>query len=214
LIFTFLSKYVSPLLLLLAIVIAFSFTIGRFDFLLGMFFGILSLFFVLPLYMFSLFLGERYLLKPFESFFPLYGLFRKVERYKFAKKQYDSWWIKTQQEFWVSLRGRRFEEELGHLFSKFGYYVSLTPTSGDQGVDIMLMKGGKNIIVQCKAHKNPVGPGIVRDLYGTLISFKADEAILASVSGFTTGVLEFVKDKPIKLISLNEILEMQKTLEK
>lgn len=84
----------------------------------------------------------------------------------------------------------------------------------DKGIDIKLTKDGKNMIVQCKAHKNPIGPSVVRELYGTLVSSKADEAILASISGFTAGVIEFVRDKPIKLISLNDILEMQKTVQK
>ncbi|MFQ5862788.1 MAG: restriction endonuclease [Candidatus Brocadiales bacterium] len=69
-------------------------------------------------------------------------------------------------------------------------------------------KDGQKIVIQCKAHKAPVGPGVVRDLYGTLINEKADKALLASVSGFTKGVFEFIEGKPIELIGLNQIIQL------
>ena len=65
------------------------------------------------------------------------------------------------------------------------------------------MEGGMRIIVQCKAHKKPVGPHVARDLYGTLISSHARRAVLASTSGFTPGVIEFIRGKPIELLSVD-----------
>jgi len=41
-----------------------------------------------------------------------------------------------------------------------------------------------------------------------MVSFGADNAILACTSGFTSGVLEFVKDKPIALVSAKEIVAL------
>lgn len=141
-------------------------------------------------------------------------MYRRVIEYESAKEKYESWWVRNQKEFWLMLGGKKFEVELAYLYSKLGYKVNLTPDKADQGIDIKLEKNDKKIIVQCKAHKNPVGPHIVRDLYGTLIHSKTDEAILASISGFTSGVREYVKEKPIKLISLDDIINMQKELDK
>lgn len=138
--------------------------------------------------------------------------YQKVKKYKDAKAKYDSWWIRTQVEFWKSLSGKRFEQELANLYSRLGYIVSLTPTTGDKGIDLILQKNEKEIIVQCKAHKKPVGPNVARELYGTLMAYKAHQAILASISGFSPGVREFVKSKPIKLICLQDIIYMQKTI--
>lgn len=119
---------------------------------------------------------------------------------------------KTQEEHWKSLSGKDFERELSNLFSSQGYIVELTPSSGDQGIDIVLRKEGIKIIVQCKAHANPVGPAVVRDLYGTLIASKANSAILASISGFTKGVHNFVKGKRIQLLLLNDIILMSEQI--
>ncbi len=47
------------------------------------------------------------------------------------------------EEYWESLDGIQFEQELGELFRARGYSVKSTPTSGDQGVDLILAKNGK-----------------------------------------------------------------------
>lgn len=138
--------------------------------------------------------------------------YRKVYQYKKAKEAFDAWWVRTQYDYWFSLSGRRFEQELAYLYSQFGYDIALTPASGDQGIDIVLNKDGREYIVQCKAHKKPIGPAVARELYGTLLHSKADEAILASLVGCTAGTKDFIRDKPIKLISLPDILLMQKTI--
>ena len=90
---------------------------------------------------------------------------------------------RKQQQYWESLGGIPFERELGKLFRTQGYNVKSTPVSGDQGVDLILTKNGKTTVVQCKAHKSPVGASVVRDLFGSMHHFKADSAILACTGG-------------------------------
>ena len=115
---------------------------------------------------------------------------------------------KKLRDFWMSLSGTGFERELGILYEQFGYQVESTPTSGDEGVDLVLIKDGKKTIVQCKAHKAPVGPAIVRELYGSMVASGADNAILACTGGFTRGVWEFADGKPIELISASDLMEI------
>jgi len=85
----------------------------------------------------------------------------------------------------------------------------LTSTSGDEGVDIWLYTERGREIVQCKAHRTPVGPAVVRELYGTMEHFKAPAGTLASTSGFTKGVITYAQGKPIKLVGLADIIAMQ-----
>jgi len=139
-------------------------------------------------------------------------LYKRYEKYCSAKTAYEIWWARNQKEYWLSLKGLRFEAELARLYAQLRFKVQLTPRTADKGIDIFMNKDNKSIIVQCKSHAKPVGPHVVRDLYGTLTSAGADEAILASVSGFTTGVKEFVIGKPIKLLPLEEIIEMQRKI--
>ena len=138
--------------------------------------------------------------------------FEKVSKYQKAESEYKFWWTRTQSDHWLNLDGHSFERELAELYRKHGYVVVRSPLSNDHGVDITLYKNGKTIVVQCKAHKKPVGPSVARELYGTLVAIGANEAILASTNGFTKGVYEFSAGKKINLVSLDEILAMQRQL--
>ena len=111
-------------------------------------------------------------------------------------------------EYWVSLGGVEFERELGILFRALGYQVESTPTSGDQGIDLILKKSGQTHVVQCKAHKSGVGPSVARELLGSMVAYGARKAILACTGGFTKGVYEFARGKPIRLISASDIARM------
>lgn len=108
-------------------------------------------------------------------------------------------------DYWMSLGGNEFERELGSLFRELGYHIEFTPSSGDQGVDLILKRRGTTTIVQCKGHQSPVGPAVARELYGSFHHFGADRAILACTGGFTRGVKEFLRDKPIALLSASEL---------
>ena len=137
-------------------------------------------------------------------------VYRSVQAFKHATDKYEKWWIRTQVSFWDSLTGRQFEREVANLLSRSGYSAQLTPASDDKGVDIIL---GNGTIVQCKAHKKPVGPAVARELYGTLRAHEARTAILVSKSGFTRGVIAFAKGRPIHLWDLRALIEMQRKLD-
>lgn len=116
---------------------------------------------------------------------------------------------RTQAQFWYSLDGIQFEREIAKLFAQLEYSTQLTPTSGDEGIDILMWKDGKKIVVQCKAHRDPVGPSVIRELYGSMFHAEAQEAKLVACGGFTQGVYTFAKGKPIELLDLNAILHLQ-----
>ena len=73
---------------------------------------------------------------------------------------------------------------------------------------LILWKDEKKIVVQCKGHKKPIGVSVIRDLYGAMMHFEANSAILACPAGFTIGVKKFATDKPIQLISATDLVEM------
>lgn len=127
-------------------------------------------------------------------------------RYNQALLQYE----RTQKEHWTNLSGHEFEHELASVFRALGYNSTVTKGSGDEGIDIILAKNGVRTIVQCKQHNQPVGPSTVRELYGTLSASNCKNAILACTGGFTKGVYQFARGKPIELLDLDGILELQR----
>ncbi len=115
---------------------------------------------------------------------------------------------RKREQYWESLGGIEFEQELGRLYRDRGYDVRMTPTSGDQGIDLILRKNGKTTVVQCKAQKRPASPNVIRDLYGSMLHHKADNAILACTGGFSGNVVKFARGKPIRLIDSRDITRM------
>ncbi len=102
---------------------------------------------------------------------------------------------------------------MAKLYRSLGYNADVTAASDDKGVDIWLIRNGQTVPVQCKAHKRPIGPAVARELYGSMVHFKAEAGIIASLSGFSKGVYEYTRDKPIELVDLKWILQKQKQLE-
>lgn len=143
----------------------------------------------------------------------------KVQNYENAQRDYQLSLEKAQrerqrrrEEYWQSLRGVEFEESLADLYFNLGYAVKTTKGSGDEGVDLFLEKDEKVIVVQCKGHGKPIGVGAIRDLYGAMIHFKADSAVLACPAGFTIGVERFATDKRIQPISATDLVEMAESV--
>jgi hypothetical protein len=131
-------------------------------------------------------------------------VYHKVRLYEESLERYEH----TSKQYWISLRGQGFEKQMAQLYKRLGYSVKQTQASVDEGIDLILWKDGKNIIVQCKGHEKPIGVGAVRDLYGTMMHSGAERAVLACPAGFTNGVRKFADGKPIDLLTAKELVEM------
>lgn len=138
-------------------------------------------------------------------------------RYRIAQARYSqalAEWIHFQELQWQALDGRTFETELAKFLAAEGFQVRHTGGARDSGVDLVLadpQRSGLTILVQCKAHRNPVGPSAVRDLYGTLSHYGGQEAWLISTHGFTRAAFEFADGKPIRLVHINTLLTVSAT---
>lgn len=123
-----------------------------------------------------------------------------------AQKRKEHEALRASEQWWRSLDGWKFEKEFALFCERQGYSVDRRGGSRDGGIDLILHRGGRAILVQCKAHKKYIPPGIVRELYGTLVHNGANEAWLVSTYGFHKGSYEFVRGKPIRLLTIRDIL--------
>ena len=99
-----------------------------------------------------------------------------------------------------------FEAEFG----KGGSEVRITRASRDRGVDAIAfdpdpIRGGK-FVIQAKRYTRTVGVEAVRDLYGTVINEGANKGILVTTAEYGPDAYDFVKDKPLTLVSGGELL--------
>lgn len=95
---------------------------------------------------------------------------------------------------------RAFEEFIAGSWEKAGFLVTLTPSSGDGGRDVIAEKtgfGAIRILDQCKAFSkgNKVTANDVRAIMGTLArESNASKAVVTTTSDFAPGVLREWKD--------------------
>lgn len=114
-----------------------------------------------------------------------------------------------ERQWWWTLDGWQFEQEVANVFRMNGYNAKVTKGSGDGGVDIILKKDGRTSIVQCKHYQSPVPPEPIRALWGCKDDFNADEVILVASSGITDMGARFVQNKPnFKVLNLDDIIIM------
>jgi len=111
---------------------------------------------------------------------------------------------------------KRFEDLLGEAYRRQGYKVEETLGGGaDGGVDLILGRGGKVTLVQCKRWNGaPVGVRQVRELYGVLHDRGASTAKVVATTSFTPDALAFAKGKPIELVDSIELLQLIRSVQK
>jgi restriction system protein len=134
---------------------------------------------------------------------------RFVESYEVAQKLDETMNLAAMDwEDFEHLVREIFEKK----FSRDGFEVKVTQSSRDKGVDAIAfdpdpLRGGK-IVIQAKRYTNVVGVSAVRDLYGTVMNEGANKGILVTTSNFGPDAYEFVKNKPLTLISGGELLTL------
>ncbi len=110
--------------------------------------------------------------------------------------------LRKKYEYWIGLSPQDFEHEVAELLESIGYYAKRTPATGDGGVDIILSKKGRGILVQCKKYSSKVGPAPVRELYGVMISRGVKDGWVVGLSGFTDGARKFAEKHGIRLVDV------------
>lgn len=102
-----------------------------------------------------------------------------------------------------------FEALVTETYRALGYHVQHVGHSGDHGVDVELRTNdGQEWVVQCKRYDNSVGEGMIRELYGTMISEKADRAVMVTTAEITPPARTWARGKPIDLVDGQELLKL------
>jgi hypothetical protein len=103
--------------------------------------------------------------------------------------------------------GAQFEIDVVKILFAKRYEVEHTggTMNGDGGIDFRVTHQGKRIIGQCKAHASYISAGYVRELYGTLLHERANEAWLVCKTGYYKGAKSFAVGKPIRLMTVRDI---------
>lgn len=96
--------------------------------------------------------------------------------------------------------GAAFEHACLLILHNSGWTATLTPPSGDQGVDILAKKDDITVAIQCKNYRAPFGNSAVQEVHAGRSFYEADVAVVVSLSGFTPSASQLAKKLRVLLI--------------
>ena len=123
-------------------------------------------------------------------------MLRHVSHHTVQQRSRGRWHIGDIQ----AMTDREFQAVVASLFRWLGYAVVRTPLSRDSGMDLVLAGHEGKAIVQCKRWRHPVGPAVVREFYGTMVSEQAAQGYLIITGVFSKDARRWARDKDIVLV--------------
>ncbi len=108
----------------------------------------------------------------------------------------------TGVKWWLSRTSYELENAVANMFRRRGFKSTVTPGSGDGGIDVIIENfENQNLYIQCKGWNNKAGPQIVRELVGSLnvISDSKAQGVVYCSKGFTQGAIDYANQCNILL---------------
>lgn len=101
--------------------------------------------------------------------------------------------------------GVAYEHAMCRIFQDLGFRCRQTKTSGDQGVDLILILNGRKIAIQCKFYSQPVGNAAVQEVYAGMSYYRCDEAWVLTNSSYTAGANKLAGRTGVRLLHHDEL---------
>ncbi len=107
------------------------------------------------------------------------------------------------------LNGHEFEYFCADLLRKNGFIdVSVTKSSGDQGVDILAIKDGVKYAVQCKNYVTPLGNTPVQEVAAGKLFYGCHVGVVLTNSTFTPGAVSLANATGVLLWDRNVLADL------
>lgn len=104
------------------------------------------------------------------------------------------------------MTGGEYENVCAQYFEYAGATVVRTPSSGDDGADLIVTTATpKRIAVQCKCQSSPVGNKAVQEVTASLKMHEANEGVVVSASGYTKSAIRTAEAHNVTLLHHDDI---------
>ena len=109
------------------------------------------------------------------------------------------------------MEGHEFEYFCADLLRRHGFVnVSVTPGSGDQGVDVLAEKEGVKYAVQCKKYASPLSNTPVQEVNAGKMFYRCHVGVVMTNSTFTPGAIELAEATGVLLWGRDVVQDMMK----
>jgi hypothetical protein len=92
-------------------------------------------------------------------------------------------------------RGREFQDFFGRLALREGWNVDVSVKTSNEEFDVVIYRVHEFFLVECKWENKPIEAHVIRDFFAKLELREGVIGIIVSMSGFTAGSLEEVRDR-------------------
>jgi len=92
-----------------------------------------------------------------------------------------------------NMPSREFEELVAEVFENHGYATSVTRQGGDGNKDVVAIKDGELVFIECKQGKHRLDVKEIRAFAHVCHRDRAKRGIMISVNGFTRNAIEEAK---------------------
>ncbi|WP_241767594.1 restriction endonuclease [Tanticharoenia sakaeratensis] len=100
-----------------------------------------------------------------------------------------------------------YERHCALLLEQAGWDARVTQASGDQGADVIAIRNGMKIVVQCKLYSSPVGNKAVQEAYTAKQHQGADAAIVVTNAEFTPQARQLASTTGVYLLHHQQLPE-------
>lgn len=108
-----------------------------------------------------------------------------------------------------SMNGIEYEEYCKNILEDAGWDVEDTPTSGDQGVDLIASIEDVRVCIQCKCFAKAVGNKAVQEVAAGIVHWKGTHAVVVARNGFTKSARTLAESNKVILTSDSELENLE-----
>ena len=108
-----------------------------------------------------------------------------------------------------SMDGVQYEQFCKRILEDAGWEVEDTPTTGDQGVDLIASIEDLRVCIQCKCFAKPVGNKAVQEVAAGMIHWNGTHSVVVGKSGFTKSAKALADSTNVILTSDSELENLE-----
>ena len=99
-----------------------------------------------------------------------------------------------------------YERYCADVLRRAGWHATLTPSSNDQGIDVLARKGGVRIVIQCKLYSGPVGNAAVQQALAGREYVRAHHAAVVSNAAYTASARDLARRTGVLLLHDRDLI--------
>jgi len=101
--------------------------------------------------------------------------------------------------------GVDYEYLIKEQLEDLGFKITMTPSTGDQGVDLIATRNGKKLAIQCKFYTAVVGNKAIQEIISGRLFYDCDYACVVTNSSFTTSASQLAHKANVILCAHDEL---------